>query len=136
MRAAIYDGLTDRTRAEFHEAAGNALTNRGVPRWNEVAHHFVAAADLDPRRAATACRRAGEDAFASFAYDDAAQHHRREVELLEQLGEHDTAGLVDALVALGGAMLPLRGSGDGRRPHAGGARSPGTTATASAWLAR
>ena len=105
VRAAIYDDLAERTRAEFHEAAGNSLTSRGVPKWNEVAYHFVAAAELDPHRAVIACRRAGEDALASFAYDDAAEHHRREVVLLEQMGEHGSAELVDALVALGGAML-------------------------------
>jgi DNA-binding SARP family transcriptional activator len=105
VRVAIYDGLPEVTRARLHEAAGTALTNRKVPRWSEIAHHFAASADLDPRRAVSACRRAGQEALASFQYDDAAEHHRREVELLERIGETDTPALVDALVDRGAAML-------------------------------
>ncbi len=105
VRSAIYGGLAELTRAEFHESAGIALTKRGVLRWNEVARHFVAAAALDPQRAVVACRRAGEDALASFAYDDAAEHHRCEVELLDRMSEPDPPALVDALVACGFAML-------------------------------
>jgi len=105
VRAAIYDGLAPLERAQFHEAAGKALENRGVPRWNEVAFHFVAAAELDPRRAAIASRRAGREATKSFSFAQAAEHHRLEVELLELAGETDTPALVDALVERGESML-------------------------------
>ncbi len=105
VRAAVYDSLPSLERAQFHESAGKALERRGVPRWNAVAFHFVASAELDPRRAAIASRRAGREATKSFSFAEAAEHHRLEVELLELARETEIAPMVDALTDQGAAML-------------------------------
>ncbi len=90
VRMAIYEDMTRTRRAELHHRIGELL--EGGPerpgQAAEVALHFARAGDLaDPLRIVEHERRAGEEAAASFAYEDAAAHYERAAGGLAGLGE-------------------------------------------------
>lgn len=88
----------DRLR-DLHLRAGLALeASRGAPA--RIAHHFVAARERE--RAVTAFVRAGEDARARYAYEDAAESFARAIELSDPADERAMAEL---LLARAGAEL-------------------------------
>jgi DNA-binding SARP family transcriptional activator/tetratricopeptide (TPR) repeat protein len=83
VRNFISTSMPAHRRARLHERAAAFLelrTTRTSPsdvRWAELARHALAALPLgDGARAAGFAKRAGDDAAASFAYDDAAAWYR------------------------------------------------------------
>jgi DNA-binding SARP family transcriptional activator len=88
IRDTVYDALSAIRRALLHRRAGAALEEaRGAnlePYLPELAHHFAQAGirgDLD--KAIEYGRRAGEHALVQSAYEQAAAHFRRTVELID-----------------------------------------------------
>jgi DNA-binding SARP family transcriptional activator/tetratricopeptide (TPR) repeat protein len=78
VRNIISSLLSASRRARLHLIAGETLAiSPADGRWAEVARHFLAAQPLgDAARAVRFATRAGDDAAALFAYDDAAGWYR------------------------------------------------------------
>jgi DNA-binding SARP family transcriptional activator len=127
IRDTVYGELTATRRALLHRRAGAALEAAHGPSLGpylaELAHHFAQAglnADLD--KAIEYGRRAGEHAIAQSAYEQAAAHFRRTVELIDAVnpGRHQ-GQRCDLVIAQGEAE---RRAGDPvyRETLLGGAR--------------
>jgi tetratricopeptide (TPR) repeat protein len=72
IRDAVYAGLGDRERASKHAAVLEGLATAGSPPPSVLARHALAALPLfDPERAVALAARAGEEAFAQHAYEEA-----------------------------------------------------------------
>ena len=101
FRRAVYDAVPVGERAELHLVAAEAAERSGGSA-AEVAHHRVAAADLDPGRAAAAAMAAGAEASANGLHAEAARWFRRAIVVAERSGDADRVrwarvGLGDAL---------------------------------------
>ncbi|MFL5864807.1 MAG: serine/threonine-protein kinase PknK [Solirubrobacteraceae bacterium] len=102
-QATLYDALPRGRRLELHHAVARALeqdpavaAGEGLA---EIAHHYLEAAPArDPERAIDYAQRAGEQAMATFAYDQAVGMYRgalgvtglsdvQRAELLQALGD-------------------------------------------------
>jgi DNA-binding SARP family transcriptional activator len=102
IREVLYASLTGGRRVRLHHrvaAALERLPERAEVNPAELAHHYlkaraVAGAEPARRYALAAARRAAE----LFAYEEAADHLRRALELVEA---EDEAGRCDVLIALG-----------------------------------
>jgi DNA-binding winged helix-turn-helix (wHTH) protein/tetratricopeptide (TPR) repeat protein len=100
----LYQGMTTLRRAQLHRGVGLALEARegGDPllRAAGLAHHFSQAAALgDGARALRYELEAGDLNFERFAYDDAAAHYERALELARG-GATDARGVFEVLVSL------------------------------------
>jgi type II secretory pathway predicted ATPase ExeA len=88
VRETLYEDLSARRRLELHLRLGDVLEElaRGDPdrRLSEIAHHLALAAPLgDLGKAADYVERAGDRAAALLAYEEAARHYTRGLQLLE-----------------------------------------------------
>ena len=82
VREAVVAELSPLRRARLHRAAADALAGRtGEAHLEEIAHHLYEAAD---ERAADYLRRAGDRALAMLAYEEAAAHYARALEVAEE----------------------------------------------------
>ena len=105
IRETLYDALSVTDRTRWHRAVGEALEDAHHASLDtvvdEIAHHFFQAA---PRgNAGKAIRyavRAGAHSAATFAYEKAAAHYERAVQLLE-LDEPSRGARCDLLLAWG-----------------------------------
>ena len=100
VREAVVAELSPLRRARLHRAAADALAARaGEAHLEEIAHHLYEAAD---ERAADHLRRAGDRALAMLAYEEAAAHYARALEVAEEAARgplHQARG--DALARAG-----------------------------------
>jgi hypothetical protein len=136
VRQTLLENLGPRRRASLHLAVGRAIERRHAAdpdrRLDELAHHFVAAGlDGDVGQAVAYAERAGDRAFAVFAYAEAARLYAaaldaaqglepdddRRGRLARRLGEARTrAGdVAGGRVALAQAADAARRLGDARR---------------------
>jgi tetratricopeptide (TPR) repeat protein len=103
VRQTIYDGHTSARRMRLHRRLGEALEKRADAdeHVEALAHHFAqAAADGKGTKAAAYALRAGHNAAARLAYEDAAAHYERGLHALE-LAEMPDEGLgCELLLAL------------------------------------
>ncbi len=115
IRETLYDGMSGARVVRVHGRVGEALeaggTERNLP---SLAHHFSRAADAeDYERAIHYALRAGEQATAMLAHEEAVDHYARAHELLERFEPDALPRRVELLLALGEAQV--RG---GERPRA------------------
>jgi hypothetical protein len=108
VRETLYDDLTPARRLELHDEVGRLLESvYGSdldPHLSEVARHLYLAAPIgDAARALDYLVRAGEQAAAVFAYEEAAVHYRRALELLTLVGDATGERRCDLLLRLGDA---------------------------------
>jgi hypothetical protein len=109
VRDAIYGELLRGRRVRYHHKIAMA-TERAHPdapdtSVNELAHHyFMGAALADADKAIRYCMAAGERALRLLAFEEAAGHFTRSLEVAEQYGPHDRAVRCDALIALAEAQ--------------------------------
>ena len=97
VREAVDRDLNPLRRARLHRSAAAALIARGEERHlAEIAHHLSEAAD---ERAPSYLRRAGEEALAMLAYEEAAAQFERALDATAE------AGSGPLLVARGDALL-------------------------------
>lgn len=88
VRETLYEDLDAVRRSELHRSVGTALERiyrtDAQPHLAELAHHFFQAAlgGSEPK-AVTYGRRAGDQATALFAYEQAAGHYERALEALD-----------------------------------------------------
>jgi hypothetical protein len=108
IRDVLYERMPVLTRAEQHARTGVALETRGVA-WDdsqlaEVAEHFMLAAPThdDGKAMLYACR-AAERAMQRLAYEEAAAHLGRALQVLE-LGKPDAHQRMSLLLARGEAL--------------------------------
>jgi class 3 adenylate cyclase/tetratricopeptide (TPR) repeat protein len=106
IRETLYEELTSTRRARLHSRIAEALeklhrTNL-TPHLAAIAYHFFEAGQMgDLGKAADYAWRAGEQAAALPAYEEAAQHYERALEATELLGSVDEPRACDLLLALG-----------------------------------
>ena len=78
VRDAVYEGVTDAVRARTHAAVLEVLATDPTTPPAVLAHHAIAAQPLfDAERAVALAVRAGEAAFAQYAYEEAVAWFRR-----------------------------------------------------------
>ncbi len=129
VRETLYDELSTPQRVRLHRRAGLVLEARhgeqqNAP-WAEIAHHFfegAAAGDVEPALVYGA--RAAERALACLAYEEAAGHYERTLQVLELAVPIDEARRV--------ALLLARGDAESRAGERGRARETFQLAAAAA----
>lgn len=92
IRHTLYDQLNHTRRALVHRRAAEAIEALGPQpgRSAELARHWAAAVtQADPDKAISYSRRAGDEALASLAPDQAAEHYRRALDLFEGTNQPD-----------------------------------------------
>ncbi len=107
IRETLYDGMSAPRRARIHRRVGQALEAQEANRnLTALALHFTRAADAeDAEKAIEYARRAGEQASAMLAHEDAAGHYARALEVQERFLPEDTPRRCELLLALGGARV-------------------------------
>lgn len=109
VRETLYLDLSARRRAELHLQMGAVLEDlgRGDPdrRLSEIAHHLALAAPLgDIPKAIAYLERAGDRAAMLLAYEEAARHYGRGLQLLGTDPESSDRRRCDLLLRLGDAQ--------------------------------
>ena len=120
VRATLYEDLSTRRRHELHLGMGTMLEELAAGdldrRLSEIAHHLASAAPLgDVHKAVDFLERAGDRAEMLAAYEEAARHYRRGLQLLgtdEQGADRRRCGL---LMRVGDASWR---AGDGKSARA------------------
>ena len=107
IRETLYDGMSAPRRARIHRRVGEALEQQGASRnLTALALHFTRAADAeDAEKAIDTRRRAGEQATAMLAHEEAAGHYSRALEVQERFVPEDDARRCELLLALGEARV-------------------------------
>jgi class 3 adenylate cyclase/tetratricopeptide (TPR) repeat protein len=109
FRHTLYDELSPSRRVRLHRQIGEAIeewcTENLEPHLGELAYHFYQAAPAgDAAKAIDYCRRAGHEARARFAYEDAVAHFQRALEMFELLPHPDEPQRCALLLDLGDAQ--------------------------------
>ena len=109
VRETLYVDLSARRRAELHLQMGGVLEElgRGDPdrRLSEIAHHLALAAPLgDMQKAIVYLEKAGDRAVMLLAYEEAARHYARGLQLLGTDPEGADRRRCDLLLRLGDAQ--------------------------------
>ena len=109
VRDAIYGELLRGRRVRYHHkiALATERAHAGAPDGylNELAHHFYMGAPLaDADKASRYSRAAGERALRLLAFEEAAMHFARSLEVAGQFGPQDQGERCDALIALAEAQ--------------------------------
>jgi class 3 adenylate cyclase/tetratricopeptide (TPR) repeat protein len=105
IRHTLYEELSTPRRVLLHRRIGGALEALYAadvePHLAELAHHFFEAGEGSAGKAIDFCARAGDRAFASFAYDEAASQFERAQELAVAVYPADPAPRIELMLQLG-----------------------------------
>lgn len=109
IRTTLYEELSGARRARLHRRVGEALEeltgDEPTPRIDELAHHWLSATQIsDAAKAIHYARKAGDNALANLAFEEAAAHYERALGAQEP---HDRSGeemRCDLLLALANAQ--------------------------------
>jgi class 3 adenylate cyclase/tetratricopeptide (TPR) repeat protein len=111
VRATIYDGLSKSRRVRLHRLAADGIESLHADDLDEhvvsLARHLAEIAPRDPEAVGPAidyASRAGAQALARLAPDDALHWYRQALKLLERTGDPDDARRGALLVGLGDAQ--------------------------------
>ncbi len=110
VRATLYEDLSAARRLRLHRQAGEAIeavyAAHPEQHLRELAYHFaqVASAGEEVAKAIDYASRAGADALAHLAPDDALRWYRQALDLLERSGEADDHERCALLIGLGEAQ--------------------------------
>jgi eukaryotic-like serine/threonine-protein kinase len=109
VRETLYGDLSARRRAELHLQVGSVIEelDRGEPdrRLSEIAHHLALAAPLgDAERTLGYLVRAAERAATMLAYEDAARHYARALQLMSADVDGSDRRRCDLLLRVGDAQ--------------------------------
>ncbi len=116
VRSTVYDDLSAVRRVALHRRIGEVLADRvgeggGGAGAADLAHHYLlAAADGDATDAIRWSTRAGDEARARSAFDEAVVHYERALELQAAGGGSD-ADRCDLLLGLGSAQWAIGDDG-------------------------
>jgi predicted ATPase/DNA-binding SARP family transcriptional activator len=108
LRDAFYEDLSPARRAEAHRRVGDALEAvfgaNLEPHLAELAHHYFAAGPRgDPAKTIEFNRRAGDQALAALAYEEATRLYERALRALERVGSRDAQATSGLLLSLADA---------------------------------
>ncbi len=108
VRATLYDNVSALRRARLHGRVGEAILElRGPqldPHLSALAHHFAEAAPVgEPGRAVDYALAAARRADRLLAWEEAAGHYRRALEVRELAGDDDARTRCELLLALAGS---------------------------------
>ena len=115
IRETLYDGMSAPRRARTHRRVGEALETAGGDRYlTSLALHFTrAAGSQDAEKAIEYATRAGDQAIAMLAHEEAVDHYSQALEVLERFSPDDDARRCELLILLGEAQVRA-----GERPPA------------------
>ena len=109
FRHTLYEEMSPSRKVRLHRQIGEAIEQRYAenlePHLGELAYHFHRAAPAgDAAKAIDYCRRAGEQARARFAHEDAVAHYERALEMFDLLPHPDEPQRCALLLDLGDAQ--------------------------------
>ncbi len=107
IQETLYEGMSAPRRARIHRRVGEALEERGAERdLTALALHFTRAAGAqDAEKAIEYARRAGEQATAMLAHEEAAGHYARALEVQERFFPDGAMRRCELLLAVGEAQV-------------------------------
>lgn len=106
IRETLYEGMSAPRRARTHKRVGEALEAARRESLPSLALHFTrAAGPQDTEKAITYALRAGEQATAMLAHEEAAEHYSRALAVLERFEPGASERRRDLLLLLGEAQL-------------------------------
>ena len=108
IRQTLYAEIGPARRLRYHEAVGNAIEATGDPESSlgALAQHFAHAAPIEgTAKAVDYCIRAGRRAFTDLAFEDAVEHFRRGLTLLDEHGPPDVELRTELLVSLADTLM-------------------------------
>jgi class 3 adenylate cyclase len=122
MREILYKELVPAERVTLHDRIGTALEDFYQDdleaHLGEIAHHLAAGAEAgDPGKAMDYAWWAGEHAASLHAYQDAAKHYERALELFERSDDEEPERRCELLIALGDARWRAGETGPARRTY-------------------
>ncbi len=108
----LYEDMGHNRRARAHRQVAEALEalcgGRPGARVSELARHWVAATQpIDPEKAISYSRQAGDAALAALAPADALRHYAQALDLYPQLSHPDPATGIDLAIGLGTAQRQM-----------------------------
>ena len=107
IRETLYAELTPRSRAEAHQRIAEVLEGRPGRSHAELAYHFLRAAPASAEAAAQAVRHsrlAGQEALDALAYEEAAGHFRRALDVQRRAAQATPASRCELLLSLAEAL--------------------------------
>jgi DNA-binding SARP family transcriptional activator len=107
IRETLYEGMSAPRRARIHRRVGEVLEARRSDRYlTSLALHFTRAAGVeDADKAIEYAQRAGEQASAMLAHEEAADHYARALEVQERFAPEGIALRCELLLLLGEARM-------------------------------
>jgi DNA-binding SARP family transcriptional activator len=107
IRETLYEGMSAPRRARAHRRVGEALETAGGDRYlTALALHFTrAAGSQDAEKAIEYAARAGEQATAMLAHEEAMDDYGRALEVLERFRPEADAKRCELLILLGEAQV-------------------------------
>jgi DNA-binding SARP family transcriptional activator len=103
IRDTLYEGLTAVRRVRLHRLVLEVFEAEGSAEVAALAYHAVAGSDFG--KGLDYARRAGDDALALLAYEEAARLYAMAIEALELVSPGDDAARCELLLSLGEAEI-------------------------------
>jgi len=107
IRETLYAELAPQARAQVHARIAAVLENTTGPSHAELAYHFLRAVPAGGEAAGLAVRYsrlAGQDALAALAWEEAAGHFRRALDVQQRAAQATAAGRCELLLSLAEAL--------------------------------
>jgi tetratricopeptide (TPR) repeat protein len=115
MRDALYDGLTGARRMQLHREIAAVLKERRAAA-SEIAHHCLLSGSGAAPDAIEYATRAGDDAAAQHAHEEAARHYASALAVMERIGLDDVERTCDLLLAMGDELSRAGNAAEARAP--------------------
>jgi hypothetical protein len=107
IRETLYAELAPQARAQVHARIAAVLESTAGPSHAELAYHFLRAVPAGGEAAGRAVRYsqlAGQDALAALAWEEAAGHFRRALDVQRRAAQATAAGRCELLLSLAEAL--------------------------------
>ena len=108
IRETLYAELSPQARAQAHRRIAKMLENKLEGSHAELAYHFLRAAPVSAEAAAEAVRHsrlAGQEALDALAYEEAAGHFRRALDVQRRAAQATLASRCGLLLSLAEALI-------------------------------
>jgi DNA-binding SARP family transcriptional activator len=115
MRDALYEGLTGTRRMQLHRDIAAELKERHAAA-SEIAHHSLLGGSGAAQDAIEYATRAGDDAAAQHAHEEAARHYASALAVMERIGLDDVERTCDLLLAMGDELSRAGNAAEARAP--------------------
>jgi tetratricopeptide (TPR) repeat protein len=115
MRDALYEGLSAARRMQLHREIAAVLKARRAAA-SEIAHHYLLGGSGAAQDAIDWATRAGDDAAAQHAHEEAARHYAGALAVMERIGLDDVERTCDLLLAMGDELSRAGNAAQARAP--------------------